>query len=458
MDFYKIKSSVSIVDVVRSYGITLKKVGKQYSSLSPFKRETKPSFFVLPEKNIFKCFSSGYGGDVIKFVALMENISYAEAARILSERYNIPLDDTKKYKHDRTQFKKQVANYLSGKLVNAANTEEYLYLKKRFSFIETEALNNIIKNFKIGLWNKHVHQELVTLYGEKRIKYLSFPKTDNNSFIVLPIIENHKVITFMFRTIHEDAEYKYIYSAEPDKSLIDVVYNHNIHDRNSEIYVTEGIFDAIALYSIGIKNVVSLLGLNISSKKLSKLNKYTVINMVLDTDRSGYKASLKAAQYFMLQNKVVYLLLNTPYKDVDEAIKANVYNKETISTKKQLITTHIYTRRYRTMESEIQYKQWIKKVINSISDKDVRYLYNRSIYEVLKQWKREDVNSFDLKQLLLSLTTSSLKLALSYIVDVIDERERYNMLQHASSDKTEDEINKYIIDLIFYGLGFSQCS
>jgi outer membrane lipoprotein-sorting protein len=110
------------------------------------------------------------------------------------------------------------------------------------------------------------------------------------------------------------------------------------------------------------------------------------------------------------------------------------------------------------MESEIQYKQWIKKVINSISDKDVRYLYNRSIYEVLKQWKRQDVNSFDLKQLLLSLTTSSLKLALSYIVDVIDERERYNMLQHASSDKTEDEINKYIIDLIFYGLGFSQCS
>jgi len=458
MNFDKIKSVVSIVDVVQSYGITLKKVGKQYTSLSPFQQETKPSFFVLPEKNIFKCFSSGHGGDVIKFVALKENVSYTEAARILSERYNIPLDEAEKYKKEPTHFKRQIATYLSNKLVNTTNAEEYLYLKKRFSFIAADDLNNIVKKFMIGLWNKQVRQDLITLYGEKRIRYLRFPKTENNSFIVLPIIENRKIITFMFRTIHEDAEYKYIYSAEPDKSLVDTIYNYDVHDQNIEIYVTEGIFDTIALYGIGIKNVVSLLGLNISSKKLSKLNKYTVVNLVLDTDRSGYKASLKAAQYFMLQNKVVYLLLNTPYKDVDEAIKANVYNKETISTKKQLITTHIYTRRYRTMESEIQYKQWIKKVINSISDKDVRYLYNRSIYEVLKQWKRQDVNSFDLKQLLLSLTTSSLKLALSYIVDVIDERERYNMLQHASSDKTEDEINKYIIDLIFYGLGFSQCS
>jgi len=456
MDFHKIKSSVSIVDVVRSYGITLKKVGKQYSSLSPFKRETKPSFFVLPEKNIFKCFSSGYGGDVIQFVALMENIPYVEAARILSERYNIPIDDTEKYKHDRTQFKKQVANYLSGKLVNAANTEEYLYLKKRFSFIETEALNNIIKNFKIGLWNKHVHQELVTLYGEKRIKYLSFPKTDNNSFIVLPIIENHKVITFMFRTIHEDAEYKYIYSAEPDKSLIDVVYNHNIHDRNSEIYVTEGIFDAIALYSIGIKNVVSLLGLNISSKKLSKLNKYTVINMVLDTDRSGYKASLKAAQYFMLQNKVVYLLLNTPYKDVDEAIKAGVYDKDTIKHKKQLITTHIYTRTYKSIDSEAQYKQWIKKVINGIKDSDIRYLYNKSIYEAIKKKPMDNKEISSINKILEALTTPTLKLALAYIVDVIDERERYNMLQNMRTDKEEEVIVDMLVELIVNSLNLGQ--
>ncbi len=457
MDFEKIRNNIPILDVVQSYGITLKKVGRQYSSLSPFKRETKPSFFVLPEKNIFKCFSSGYGGDVIKFVALMENVSYVEAARILSERYNIPLNDDK-YNKNHTHFKRQIASYLSNKLLSNTDSEEYLYIKKRLSFISDTDLNNIIKKFMIGLWNEQVNQELVILYGEKRIKQLRFPKADSSSFIVLPIIENNKVITFMFRTIRDDIGYKYIYSAEPNKSLVDIVYNYNPHDHNTEIYVTEGIFDAIALYGIGIKNVVSLLGLNTSPKKLSKLNKYSVINLILDTDRSGYKASLMAAQYFMLQNKIVYLLFNTPYKDVDEAIKAGVYDKETIAFRKQLITTHIYTRRYKSIESEAQYKQWIKKVINNIPDKDVRYLYVRSIYEALRQQKRERVDRVDINKLLLSLTTPSIKLALSYIVDVIDERERYNMLQQISSDKIDDEISQYVVDLILYGLGVRQGS
>ncbi len=459
MDFSKIRNSISILDVVESYGITLKKVGRQYSSLSPFnKHETKPSFFVLPEKNFFKCFSSGYGGDVIKFVALMENVSYTEAAKILSERYNIPLEDAEKYKKDHSYFKRKIAEYLSNKILNNTNTEEYLYLKKRLSFIGDNDLNNVIKKFMIGLWNEQVYNELVTLYGEKRIKNLYFPKTESSSFIVLPIIENHKVVTFMFRNIRDDAGYKYIYSAEPNKSLVDIVYNYNSHDRNTEIYVTEGVFDAIALYGVGINNVVSLLGVNISPKKLSKLNKYNVINLVLDTDRSGYKASLMAAQYFMLQNKIVYLILNTPYKDVDEAIKAKLYNKDTITLRKQLITTHIYTRKYKSIESEAQYKQWIKRVIDNIPDRDVRYLYTRSIYEALRQQKPENSNNVDINKLLLSLTTPSFKLALSYIVDVIDDRVRYNMLQHTSSDKAEDEVSKYIIDLVLYSLGVNQCS
>jgi DNA primase len=308
----------------------------------------------------------------------------------------------------------------------------------------------------IGMWDSQMYNELVTLYGEQRIKRMRFPKTDKNIFIVLPIIENNKVITFMFRTLSDNSEYKYIYSAEPNKSLVDVVYNYNPYDRNNEIYVTEGILDAIALYGIGITNVVSLLGLNINDKKLSKLNKYNIINLALDTDRSGYRASLKAAQYFMLQNKIVYLILNTPYKDVDEAIKAGVYDKDTIKHKKQLITTHIYTRKYKSIESEAQYKHWIKKVINGIKDIDIRYLYNKSIYETFKQKPQHTEESLGIYKLLETLTTPTLKLALAYIIDVIDERERYNMMQKMSTDKKEDNISDNLIKLVIDSFNHSQ--
>jgi len=456
MDFEKLRNSISIVDVVKSYGIDLKKVGRQYRGLSPFNKETNPSFFVVPDKNMFKCFSSGHGGDVIKFVALKENVSYVEAAKILCERYNIQTSEDNKYKNNHLYFKRQIAKYLSQALLKNTDSACFHYIKKRFSFLEQDTITSIINKFMIGIWDSRVYEELVTLYGEQRIKRMRFPKTDRNSFIVLPIIENNKVITFMFRALTDNSEYKYIYSAEPNKSLVDVVYNYNPHDSNTEVYVTEGIFDAIALYGIGITNVVSLLGLNISDKKLSKLNKYNIINLALDTDRSGYKASLKAAQYFMLQNKIVYILLNTPYKDVDEAIKAGIYNKDNIKHKKQLITTHIYTRNYKSIDLEAQYKQWIKKVISGIKDSDIRYLYNKSIYEAIKQKPLDNKESLGINKLLEALTTPSLKLALAYIVDVIDERERHNMLQNMRTDKKEDVIDDRLVSIIIDSLFCSQ--
>jgi DNA primase len=456
MDFEKLRNSISILDVVQSYGVALKKVGRQYRGLSPFKRETQPSFFVLPDKNIFKCFSSGHGGDVIKFVALMENVSYAEAANILCDRYNIQTDEYSKAKKDPLYFKRQIASYLSKALLKSTESVGLHYLKERFSFLKQDNVTAIINKFMIGVWDSQMYKELVTLYGEQRIKHMRFPKTDGNIFIVLPVIENNKVITFMFRNISDNSEYKYIYSAEPNKSLVDVVYNYNPYDPNTEIYVTEGIFDAIALYGIGITNVVSLLGLNITGRKLSKLNRYNVINLALDTDRSGYRASLKAAQYFMLQNKIVYLLLNTPYKDVDEAIKAGIYDKETIKHKKQLITTHIYTRKYKSIDSEAQYKQWIKKVISGIKDSDIRYLYNKSIYEAFKQKPQDTKEELGIDKLLETLTTPTLKLALAYIVDVLDERERYNMLQKMGTDKKDDIISNELVNLIINSLSYSQ--
>jgi len=178
--------------------------------------------------------------------------------------------------------------------------------------------------------------------------------------------------------------------------------------------------------------------------------------LALDTDRSGYRAALKAAQYFMLRNKIVYLLLNTPYKDVDEAIKAGIYDKETIKNKKQLITTHIYTRKYKSIDSEAHYKQWIKKVISGIKDSDIRYLYNRSIYETIKQKSMDNKESLSINKLLEALTTPSLRLALAYIVDVIDERERYNMLQNMRTDKKEDIIDDRLISIIVDSLFCSQ--
>ena len=60
--------------------------------LSPFTNEKTPSFYVLPAKGIFKCFSSGKGS-VVTFLMELEKASYPEALRMLARRYNIEVQE-----------------------------------------------------------------------------------------------------------------------------------------------------------------------------------------------------------------------------------------------------------------------------------------------------------------------------------------------------------------------------
>ena len=80
-----IHQTAIIEDVVGDY-VELKKQGSSYRGLSPFTSEKTPSFYVVPSKGIFKCFSSGKGGSLMTFVMAIEKVSYPEALRIVARK------------------------------------------------------------------------------------------------------------------------------------------------------------------------------------------------------------------------------------------------------------------------------------------------------------------------------------------------------------------------------------
>src|SRR5271170_2564835 len=94
----QVRHASDIVDVIGSY-VPLKKSGAKFKALSPFNKEKTPSFYVDPSKQIFKCFSSGHGGDVFKFLMLMENMTFPEAIRRLAQRAGIVIPESSG-KHD----------------------------------------------------------------------------------------------------------------------------------------------------------------------------------------------------------------------------------------------------------------------------------------------------------------------------------------------------------------------
>ena len=67
-----------------------------YFGLCPFHHEKTPSFSVVPDKGFFYCFGCHAGGNVFKFISLIENVTYFEAIKLQAEKLNIPMPERPK--------------------------------------------------------------------------------------------------------------------------------------------------------------------------------------------------------------------------------------------------------------------------------------------------------------------------------------------------------------------------
>ena len=142
----RIKESNNIVDII-SESVKLKRVGSNYQGLCPFHSEKTPSFSVSSEKQMYKCFGCGEGGNVITFVMKNNNLDFKEALRFLADRANIELENVSKEKQE---------YYNKRKLLYEINTEA-----ARYFFANLEKNNRVRKYLK----NRGINNKSMRSYG-----------------------------------------------------------------------------------------------------------------------------------------------------------------------------------------------------------------------------------------------------------------------------------------------------
>tara|TARA_B110000305_G_C19438099_1_gene640157 strand:- start:410 stop:2197 length:1788 start_codon:yes stop_codon:yes gene_type:complete len=395
----EIKLRLKVSQVVGK-SVQLKKRGKEFVGLSPFKNEKNPSFTVNNEKEFYHCFSSGEHGNIFDFLMKTKSIGFGEAVKALAaeagmQPYRFSNFDKKKdlrFQNYKNIFK-DYSSYFHQKLFQEKNKEALDYLSNR-------GLNkNILEEFQLGYvpWKNNFYEDLLKKYTEEEISLTGlYYKNDNtgqyvdrfNSRIIFPVNNiTGDTVAFGGRIIRESKLAKYINSPETEfykkgSMIFNLDKAKNSRAETDEVIIVEGYMDVVSVYSSGIKNVVSNSGTALTERQIDLIWKFFANPIIcLDGDESGQKAAFRIAEkLFPLINdkNIIYFSMMPEGKDPDDFIKQN--GKEELLNlfkKKQVIQTYIWNYHINKINQnnpfEIsKFEKEIKKLSYSIQDETLK--------------------------------------------------------------------------------------
>ena len=393
----EIKLRLKVSQVVGK-SVQLKKRGKEFIGLSPFKNEKSPSFTVNDEKEFYHCFSSGEHGNIFDFLMKTKSMGFGEAVKTLASEAGMqPYRFSNFDKEKDLRFKtykniyKDYSNFFHNELLK--NEEALTYLKKR------GLKKNIIDEFKIGYvpWKNDFYNNLSKIYSKEEINltglYYKNEKiskyTDRfNSRIIFPVNNlSGETIAFGGRVIKETKFAKYINSPETEfykkgSTIFNLDKAKDCRSASSEVIIVEGYLDVISVYATGIRNVISNSGTALTERQINLIWKFFTSPIIcLDGDDSGQKAAIRIAEklfpFINTENKIYFSVLPDG-NDPDDYIKQNGKdNFLSVLQKKQIIQSFIWEYNIKNINQnnpfEIsKFEKQIKKLCYQIHDETLK--------------------------------------------------------------------------------------
>ncbi len=403
---HKIVSSNNIVDVIGKY-ISLTQRGKNYFGVCPFHDDHSPSMSVSPEKQIYTCFSCGATGNVVTFVMNYEKVSYVEALKILGDNIGVRIEASNKPKissenKEYYDIYEIVTAYYKNNLASTKGKEARKYLSSRI------ISEDIIKEFDIGLsLEGNLAQSLLGKHDKKILIDLDLCREFDNRLIdtfknriMFPIKNSDgNTVGFSARVFNGESESKYINTKETKIfKKGSILYNlHNAKEfirREKEVIICEGQMDVIRISSIGIKNVIGLMGTSFTKEQfeiIKKLNAKIILN--LDQDEAGQNATYTIGNIFTQYGIETEVIVFSNFKDSDEFIskKGAETFKKALNNKISFIDFKInYLRKNKNLNDSVELAKYINEVLENISKLDD---------EILKEIKLKELsNEFDISE------------------------------------------------------------
>ncbi len=397
----EIKLRLKVSSVVSKY-VSLKKRGKEFVGLSPFKNEKTPSFTVNDEKEFYHCFATSEHGNIFDFVMKTQNFKFGEAVKHLAQMagmqpYIFSKQDEereKKWKEYLSIYSQYVDFYHSELLKNNSYSNARDYLKKRYLGKEE------VKKFKIGYIEKNPNffDELKKEFSEQALVDSGLFYFDEKKKIyverfrgrlIFPINNISSQPIALGGRIIEKSDYlaKYINSPETiffkkGSNLYNLDLARKLSNKVDHIYLVEGYMDVVGLTKNGVENVVANLGTSLTDRQILTLNQFfDDIIICFDGDESGYKAALRAAENSIKElrpEKQISFLFLPDKEDPDSYVNKNGKKSFINFTKKNKLSIHQFIFSHYKKQTENNpssmaiFEKKLRSITNSINDNFIK--------------------------------------------------------------------------------------
>ena len=375
----QVRERSDILGVVASY-VPLKRKGGRYWGCCPFHSEKTPSFSVVPDEGFFYCFGCHAGGNVFKFISMVENISYFDAIRMQAEKLGIEMPDREKSEQDLAHERKlddlrKLAEMAQRFFHNCLVKTKYGEAGLRY-FSGRGIGEAVIQEFGLGFapdapgklrdafLKRGVSEKLLLESGlvSERQGGGIYDRFRNR--VMIPIADDRgRVVGFGGRVL-DDGMPKYLNS--PETAVFNkrrLLFGLNrakkaIRDANQAILV-EGYMDAISLAAVGVPNAVASLGTAFTAEQCRLLIRYTKdICFCYDSDEAGQRATMRALSIIRRTDAKARILIVPDGKDPDEFVRKHggdafrVLAKEALSIEEFHFRYALRTNDIRTLDGK----------------------------------------------------------------------------------------------------------
>jgi DNA primase len=282
MDFASLRDGANFVTILARYDLAPTRHQGQVTILCPFHDDRLPSLSVNLDRKLFHCFACQAKGDVLDFVARIEDVSLPFAARIIAEVCDIPLaEHTARRQRPSTKLE---SNHKRG-------TARRRSRKDRCHQESSPCCDVPLDPIHPYLFERGLTPELIKEFG---LGYCVYGRLRGRICIPVHSLDGARVLGHSGRWANNDVPEgvpKYLMPRGFKKS--ELLFNYHRVRGAQHIVLVEGYWSVFRLHALQVP-AVALMGTSLSETQLYLLAQTNVrrITLLLDADQAGRAATV----------------------------------------------------------------------------------------------------------------------------------------------------------------------